>query len=375
MRCQFQAGSCPPAPVARHEPARKVPHGVLLQRGTLAVAVLIALAGCATSAGPENALAWKVEPMLDVKHGAQSSEAYYTLGRYHDGSQAWDKAIDAYRKAIAANARNVEAYNALGVALARSHRLEDAEATLRKAVGIAPQSAHVRSNLGLVLLLAHRPQEAVSELQTALTLDRENVTAQAHLQEALAKSEPRPASSTAEVSVPASTVADGPEPLGTAALPHAAELQVIDRPTVPAFPRPAMDTTDQTAPTSEPEPAPQAAPAEVSIRLELSNGNGIGGAAARLKQWLTAEGLPVERLTNQRPFDQQHTLIQYRAGHQEAALRVAQALHMTPQLGTAPSTGLKSDVRVVLGHDLVRTTACLEHKACERPAMFAAVLH
>jgi hypothetical protein len=136
-----------------------------------------------------------------------------------------------------------------------------------------------------------------------------------------------------------------------------------------------MDTKEQTAPTSVPEPAPQVAPAKVSIRLELSNGNGIGGAAARLKEWLTAEGLPVERLTNQRPFDQQHTLIQYRAGHQEAAMRVAQALHATTQLGTVPSTGLKSDVRVVLGHDLVRTTACLEHKACERPATFASVLH
>jgi tetratricopeptide (TPR) repeat protein len=375
MRYLFKAASCPatPAERRRHTKARKSPYEAMLRRGALAVAVMLALAGCATSASPENALAWKVEPVLDVKHGAQSSSAYYTLGRYHDGSQSWDKASDAYRKAIAADERNVEAYNALGVALARSHRLEDAEAALRKAVGIAPRSAHVRSNLGFVLLLANRPLDAVSELQTALTLDRDNVTAHAHLLEALTKLEPRLVSSTAEVSAPASIAAEVPEALGPVALPRAAELQVIDSPTVPAFPGPAMDTPEPATPPSV--PAPKTAPAKMSIRLELSNGNGIGGAAARLKQWLTAEGLPVERLTNQRPFDQQHTLIQYRAGHQEAALRVAKALHMSTQLSDSPSTGLKSDVRVVLGHDLARTTACLEHKACERPATFAAVLH
>ena len=124
MRCQFKAGSCPPAPVARNKLARKSPHGALLHRGAVTVAALLALAGCATSVEPGGALAWKVEPLMLVKHGAQSSAAYYALGRYHDGSQAWDKAADAYRKAIAADARNVEAYNALGVALARSHRLE-----------------------------------------------------------------------------------------------------------------------------------------------------------------------------------------------------------------------------------------------------------
>jgi len=296
-----------------------------LRRGAIAVAVLVALAGCAAG-GHRQALPWKVEPVLDVRHGAPSSEAYYALGRYHDGSQAWDKAIDAYRKAIAADARNVEAYNALGVALARCHRLEDAEATLRQAVGIDPRSAHVRSNLGFVLLLAGRPHEAVGELEGALTLDRENMTARANLREALAQSELRHVSGAAEVSAPPSTPAVAPAPLVAAAVPA------------------------------------------VGVQLELSNGNGIKGAAARLKQWLTVEGLQVDHLTNRRPYDQQRTVIQYRAGQQEAALRVARALRMTAQLDATPSTDLRSDVRVVLGHDWARTAACLERNACQRPA-------
>lgn len=278
--------------------------------------------------------------MLDVQHGAQSSEAYYALGRYYDGSQAWDKAIDAYRKAVAADARNVEACNALGVALARNHRFDEAEATLRRAVGIDPNSAHVRSNLGFVLLLAGRPLEAVGELRTALTLDRENVTARANLHDALAQSQGRQASGAAEAA-----------------------------PALPGAPV-AETTSDQSVPASLPVSA--VASANVSFQLEVSNGNGIMGAAARLKRWLTAEGLQVGRLSNRRSFDQQQTVIQYRAGHQEAALRVAQALRMTARLGTAPSTDLRSDVRVVLGHDWLRTAACLEQNACEPPATMVA---
>lgn len=377
MRSQSQAKWCQPARAVQRRPARKSRHGGLLRRGAVTVAALLALAGCATSVEPGNALAWKVEPVLDVKHGAHSSSAYYTLGRYHDGSQAWGMAADAYRKAIAADARNVEAYNALGVALARSRRLDDAEATLRKALVMAPNSAHVRSNLGFVLLLAHRPQEAVGELQTALTLDRDNVTAQANLREAQAQSELQPASSpVAQVSAPPSTppsaTVEVPEPVTATALPAPAELHMIDHPTVAAFPGSPVETAEPTVPVNV--TAPPVAPTKVNVRLELSNGNGIEGAAARLKQWLTAEGLPVERLTNQRPFDQQHTVIQYRAGHQEAARLVARTLKMTTELGATPSTGLRSDVRVVLGHDLAQTTACLDHKACERPAVLAAAL-
>jgi len=369
---------------------------------------LVALAGCA-SVSQKQGLAWKVEPVLDVKHGAQSSEAYYTLGRYYDGSQAWDRAIDAYRKAIAADTRNMEAYNALGVALAHSHPLEEAEAIFRNAVGIDPNSAHVRSNLGLVLLLAGRPQEAVSALQTSLTLDGENVTARANLQEALAQWKPQLANHRGDVTgtestplatgveaaasaspVSASTadpVSPGtpirvPAPFVAAAAPLPVDLRMNDRPTVPAFLTGDISGSSS-LPMKAPDPSvsanllasqPESHVPGTSMRLELSNGNGIKGAAARLKQWLTAEGLQVERLTNRRPYDQQRTVIHYRSGQQEAALRVAQALRMTAQIDTTPSTDLRSDVRVVLGQDWVRTAACLERNACEGSSLVAAVL-
>jgi len=411
MRVRFQAGACASPPAADHKPVSASSCGVRWRHGVVFAAALAALTGCA-SVSQKQGLAWKVEPVLDVKHGAQSSEAYYTLGRYYDGSQAWDKATDAYRKAIAADPRNMEAYNALGVALARSHRLEEAEAILRNAVGIDPNSAHVRSNLGLVLLLAGRPQEAVSALQTSLTLDRENATARANLQEALAQWKPQqanregnvaaaesnasvrvgeaiapalPATATAAVvSVSPSVPVHVPLPTVAADKPLPADIRLTDHPTVPAFLTGVISDSSSPQPkTTDPmvaatvlasPPVSTAASSTMSMQLELSNGNGIKGAAARMKQWLTAEGLKVERLTNRRPYDQQRTVIHYRSGQQEAAQRVAQALRMTAQIDAKPSTDLRSDVRVVLGQDWVRTAACLERNACEGSSLVAAVL-
>ena len=380
MHLRFQLGSSTPAPIADHKRRPAQPKGrpkssLRFRHGAVAAAVLVAVAGCAT-VDHMQALAWKVEPVMDVRHGAQSSDAYYQLGRYYAGSHAWDNAIDAYHKAIAADVRNVEAYNALGVALAGGHRYEEAEAMLRKGVEIDPASAHVWSNLGFVLMLAGRPREAIAELKTALKLDPENVTARGNLREALAQWELQQTSREGNVT----TAVSKPEALLVAAVATVlADLRVNDRPTVPAFATgvvagssgPQAKFPDQVVPVSL--VVPLAVSAKVGMQLELSNGNGIRGAAARLKQWLTAEGLQVDRLTNRRPYDQQQTVIQYRDGQQDAALQVARTLRMTAQLDATPSTHLRSDVRVVLGHDWVRTAACLERNACERPAIVAAV--
>ncbi len=371
MRFVFKAGA--PAPAAPHQPPARMPPDRAaapvarqrpdvpgsrrppaapkrpttsgLQRGAVAVAASLALAGCATPVRDEQALAWKVEPVLDVKHGAQPSMAYYALGRYHDGSQAWDKAIHAYRKAIAANPRNAEAHNALGVLLARCQRRADAEAALRQALAIAPDSAHVRSNLGRVLLLAGRPQEAASELTSALQLDPGNPVAQANLREALAPS------------------AQAPSNGAISAEPQAAEVQTVEE---QAAEGQAAEVKVAEVPAAEPQAAEAPAPATLPviappllarIRLELSNGNGMRGAAARLKPQLLAEGLTVDRLTNQRPYVQRMTVIQYRAGQHDAAQRVADALRTTAPLEVVHGTGPGPDVRVVLGHDWARAPA------------------
>ena len=112
--------------------------------------------------------------------------------------------------------------------------------------------------------------------------------------------------------------------------------------------------------------------ATTSSRLELSNGNGVRGAAARLQQWLARQGVRANRLTNQRPYVQQQTVIQYRSGQEEAARRVASSLPVAVELAATPSAGLRTDVRVVLGMDWVHMAACLEQDTCERRAPLVA---
>src|SRR5690606_8350005 len=106
-------------------------------------------------------------------------------------------------------------------------------------------------------------------------------------------------------------------------------------------------------------PMPPAAPPDPVGTLEVSNGNGVTGAAARLRRWLAAHDMPTHRLTNQRPFVQRETVVEYRRGHEAAARRLVAVLPLADRPATvAARAGLRTDVRIVLGHDWARIAAC-----------------
>ena len=392
-----------------------------LNHFAIAGAVLTAAAGCAAP-GTDGSQAGRVEAVFTVKHAVQSSQGYYTLGRYHDGSRAWVQAVDAYRKAIAIDSRHMEAHNALGVALARSGRYADAEAVLSQAVILAPALTHVRSNLGYVLMLAGRPEEAVLELKVAVLQDSGNPTAMANLRDALAQQDASRSSAiaAATISTKAVTIAFSnseetvmvsrtasvephgammngdvqmaagvtqPVPVGgvPALLAVAAPvaLRVIDRPTIawgqppavvavsaPVF-NPASVAPFLTVPLTFGAMGRVATGQQVS-KLEVSNGNGTAGMAARVGRWLAAHGLQASSLTDQRPYTQMRTLVQFRNGHEEAAMRVARSLPGGGKALMVPMQGLRADVRVVLGRDSVPTNACLKRDACQ--PMIASVM-
>ena len=312
-------------------------------RAAIASAILVA-SGCAALDSRAPA-AWKVEPVFNVTHSVQSSQAYYSLGQYFDGSMAWDQAIDAYRKAIAADAHNTEAYNALGVALAQAGRYQDAETTLRQAVALAPGRTHVRNNLGYVLLMAGKPLDAVMELKAVVDQDGSNAIARANLRDAMSRSAATAASTTVAVARPAAV--DPGDGHVSADVPMAVAA--------PATPTPATSRIEK--------------PARAST-LEVSNGNGVPGMAARVGHWLERQGVTTDRLSNRQPFTQRLTVVQYRSGHEQAARHVAESLPANAQAEPRPTPGLRSDVRVVLGRDWVQTAACLERQAC-RPMVSA----
>lgn len=96
-----------------------------------------------------------------------------------------------------------------------------------------------------------------------------------------------------------------------------------------------------------PAAASAAAPSE-PVRLEISNGNGITGAAASLARTLDLDGVASVRLTNARPFTVARTRIEYpRAQHAMAeALAQRLAIPLKVRRDTAPH-----QLRIVLGHD------------------------
>jgi Tfp pilus assembly protein PilF len=108
-----------------------------------------------------------------------------------------------------------------------------------------------------------------------------------------------------------------------------------------------------------PVPAIEASKPQRS-RLEVSNGNGVTGMAARIDGLFQEIGLPRARLTNQKPFVQRQTEVQYRVGHEAAAASLSARLPNHPPIARNDLLRADVDVRVVLGRDLPRAVALID---------------
>ncbi|MGO4469410.1 LytR C-terminal domain-containing protein, partial [Pseudoduganella sp. RAF53_2] len=84
-------------------------------------------------------------------------------------------------------------------------------------------------------------------------------------------------------------------------------------------------------------------------RLEISNGNGVTGMAKRFRSMLGQIGIPVDRLSNDKPYRQVATTIQYSPGFEKQAESLQKALQGKAQLASRQLQA--SDVRIVLGKD------------------------
>ena len=98
-----------------------------------------------------------------------------------------------------------------------------------------------------------------------------------------------------------------------------------------------------------------------AARLEVANGNGVNGMAKRIGSTLGQKGIAVSRLTNERPYTQQATKIQYRAGYEQAAESLKRAMNGHAVLVQASDLSAHTDVRLVLGRDAVSHMAQIEN--------------
>ncbi|HVL34517.1 MAG TPA: LytR C-terminal domain-containing protein, partial [Burkholderiales bacterium] len=179
--------------------------------------------------------------------------------------------------------------------------------------------------------------------EDALRLDPEQRRARENLETAKARI-PAPASAPA---AGVARIAPAPGVRLIEVAPHVYELKLPPRP-IAARPLPPL-------PQAEP-PAPLP---ERRFRLEVSNGNGVPGLAARVSARLRAAGVAGARLTNQPPYRQAATEIQYREGYALEAERLAALLRQEVRLVASPRLRAATDVRLVLGHDAPTETALI----------------
>jgi hypothetical protein len=400
------------------------------------------------------------KPALTVSSVGERPDGYYQLGRYYQGQNRLDQAIEAYRKALTLDRNFVDAHNALGAVYAGQGRLDEAVIEFEIVVATLPVTSYAWNNLGYAYLLQGKSGDAVAAFERATAFDLTNQRAWNNLGTALAQrgdsvaakekfaraaelaaaappaspavvpaASPTPVLAASPAAVPAASYAAVPAasyaavPVASPAAVSIASVRAM--PIVPASAVPAASPVELTAAAPAvvlarvpinaveqvplhnlaeatapiqlgPQPAAfdsgketgsfasavldntgnselvQLAPsvyelrlapkfvAAQSFRLELSNGNGVTGMAKRLGEQLIAKGLPKARLTNQKPFRQRVTQIQYRDGYADVAEALRSRMPNQPPMIKTAALRASTDVRVVLGRDLPRDVALLD---------------
>lgn len=293
-------------------------------------------------------------------------------------------------------------YNNLGYVQYLQGNYDAAVSTLQRALVLDSENPRTRNNLQAAKVelakLGERPAIALSSTPAAIgtqgVLPAEasaNTTANRKDEMLVtAASAPVPPPSSIPVPAvqrPAESVVSSPAPT-----PRTQELAVAIPPSVPQTrmevvqvvpnvfelrPKPVMSpvvaekqaekaVVAATAPVATPAITPSAlalAAATKPSRVEIANGNGITGMAKRIKGVLGRYGIAVSRLTNDRPFKQLDTKIQYRTGYEQAAEGLKLALRGHAVVVPVNHLSGNTDVRLVLGKDAVAHMALIEEWA------------
>jgi tetratricopeptide (TPR) repeat protein len=337
-----------------------------------------------------------ITPFTEIRHAADNSAAaQYELGKYYQARGNLDLALGAYVQALTLDSRHLESRNALATIYSQKGRFAEAESTLREVVAQSPGAAYLHNNLGYVQYLEGNHEAAIKELRIAISLDPKNEWALNNLQLAQAALARR-SDSLAEHT----GTAPAQSPTTVAAFEIWGEVDGLDA-TKQTTARAGVRTESEIAKAIVPDGAAKAEafaqietalalkmpvaeipssayefkpkisvqPLELDrlpstsmqtsvvaaggdFRLEVSNGNGVTGLAKRVSHVLGLQGIPVRRLTNQQPYRQTMTEIQYRNGFEQEAEKLKQGLHGYAIVARVETLRPRVDVRIVLGKDI-----------------------
>lgn len=143
--------------------------------------LLLLVSGC-SSMKQETKTTLKVLPTQSITHSVDRAEAFYILGRYHQGSAQHEKAFAAFSEAVRVNPAHARAHNALALMLVSRGQHEQAIEAFEKALASGQDASTVRNNLGYAYLLQGHPDKALAVLEVAAASDpahlrvRENLT-------------------------------------------------------------------------------------------------------------------------------------------------------------------------------------------------------
>lgn len=362
------------------------------RKNTLAVTCGLALAAGCASVDRANPKPLAVVPVTNVTHSMATASANYQIGRYYQDRNRYDAAIDAYRKSLEAKPDNADAHNGLGIIYANQGNYAEASIELRSAMAITPAAAYIYNNLGYTYLLEGKNAEALTVLKLASGLDPDNRRVRDNIEIAMKRLGEKTAdpSATRQAATGEAWVAAAPAKPTNSGSPGTTKLAGANSATLP--PAAAMRTPERIElstsvqsrmeivqlapnvfevrmPAEKASALPRAGEAREdhsgqlavkTFRLEVSNGNGTSRLARRVSRLLLSKGMPAARLTNQKPFRQAYTEIQYRPGFLSYATglrtNIKDMASVVEQRGLKPGT----DVRLVLGKDDATILAIVE---------------
>lgn len=317
------------------------------------------LVGCASSQQMNGSGEAQLSAATSVRTG-NTADSMYQLGRYYQGQNRYDKAIEAYKKALKLDENLAEAYNGLGVVYSKLGRFDEAVGEFNTALQKSSEASHIYNNLGYAYYLQGQDDQSISAYKHALTLNPGNKRAQENLNLVYKKTGDVHAMPQHDAVKPGETPAAGLEP---SAKQVESSYQLKERHSLQEDSGLITRASDSSLKVVEIAPAifrleKQQVPAQPEaknyqkLKIEVSNGNGINGMAKRVGAFLRSAGLAAARFTNQQPFNIKKSEVQYRTGYRDEAEKLRATIDGQLQLTQRDDLRADINIRVLLGRDM-----------------------